>query len=62
MIKGDSYTCKGKLTNPTTSDGTPGADGGSGSGSGNGKNAAGRVVVSSLLGLPIAILALVYYA
>jgi len=61
VIKGDSYTCKGKLTNPTTSDGTPGADGGSGSGSGNsGKNAAGRVVVSSLLGLPIAILALVF--
>jgi len=62
VIKGDSYTCKAKEKNPTTVDGTPGADGGSGSGSGNGtKNAAGHMTVPSLHSLPFAILALVYY-
>lgn len=61
VIKGDSYACKAKESNPTTVDGTPGADGGNSSGSGSGnKGAAGRVAVSSLLGLSIAVLALVY--
>lgn len=62
VIKGDAYICRAKESNPTTVDGAPGADGGSsGSGDGSGKQgAAGRVAVSSLLGLSVVVVALVY--
>lgn len=61
IIKGDDYTCKPKESNPTTADGTPGADGGSDdSDSSDDKGAAGRVGISALLGLSVAAIAYVF--
>lgn len=57
VIKGDDFTCLSKQSNPTTADGTPGAD--NKDSSGNNKSAAGRVSVSALLGLSIAVIAYV---
>lgn len=57
VIKGDDFTCLSKQSNPTTADGTPGAD--NKNSSGNNKSAAGRVGVSALLGLSIAVIAYV---
>jgi len=61
VIKGDDYVCKGKLSNPQTADGTPGADGGDDTDSSDDKgNSAGRVGLSALLGLSVAAIAYVF--
>jgi len=57
VIKGDSYTCKAKEANPTTADGTPGADGKTDS---NPNGGAGRVGISALLSVSIAVAAFVF--
>lgn len=59
VIKGSPYTCKGKQSNPTTADGNPGADGNSTNSTDKGGEA-GRVGVSALLGVSIAVIAFVF--
>lgn len=64
VIKGDSYTCKAKQANPTTADGTPGADGTTSnstdkSGS-NRTGGAGLAGISALLSVSIAVISFVF--
>lgn len=54
VIKGDDFVCKGSEEDPQTKDGTSGA--GSGSGNDDDENAAGRVTISALLGLSVAVI------
>lgn len=54
VIKGDDFVCKGSEEDPQTKDGASGA--GSGSGNDDDENAAGRVTISALLGLSVAVI------
>ncbi|KAF8458831.1 hypothetical protein BGX38DRAFT_1138421 [Terfezia claveryi] len=63
VIKGDSFVCKSKEANPTTADGTPGADGktdNTGTSGGNRNGGAGLVGISAFLGIFITVISFVF--